>query len=234
MIQIPLILLKKLYDEALNKIRADLTYYVTNDDEENSWLYRVFGDNEIDGYNFYVQAKSILLRGDKDPKKIQTRLLFNPAKSNSPVIYFNEPSEDSGAQDWIGVNRDDSFFHSDTQFSDKLGRSYKSVYEIVVMSNNNTETIMIYNLLKALTISLKSSLSHYFNTYSVGGRQLMDMSTLMPEYFYKSIVLMIDYSISVPDINSTQNYDIDDDLNFEGFDVNEDKIFDETFDNTFE
>lgn len=220
MIQIPLILLKKLYDEALNKIRADLAYYVTQADEENSWLYRVFGDNEIDGYNFYTQAKSILLRGDKDPKKIQTRLLFNPSKSNAPVIYFNEPSEDSGSQDWIGVNRDDLFFTSNTSFSERLGRSYRSVYEIVVMSNNNTETIMIYNLLKALTISLKSSLSHHFNTYSISGRQLMDMSTLQPEYFYKSLALLIDYSISVPDINSTQNYNIDD-LIFEGFDIDQ-------------
>lgn len=232
MIKIPIIILKSIVDEALLKVRSDLLYNIQENTEEDSWLYRVFGQSQIDGYNFYTQCKSILLRGDKDPKKIQTKLLFSPIKSNSPIIYFNEPSENPGSEDYIGLNLNESPYIGESGFSDKLGRSFKSSYEIVIVSMNNTETIMLYNLLKALLISLKSTLSYHFPVYQFSGQQLMDMSTLSPEYFYKSIVMLIDYSIEVPDINSTQLFDGD--LRFFGYDMNRYSIFDTTFDNTFE
>lgn len=232
MIKIPIILLKSVVDEALLKVRSDLLFHIQENTEEESWLYRVFGENQIDGYNFYTQCKSILLRGEKDPRKIQTKLLFSPVKSNSPVIYFNEPSESPGSEDYLGINLNEDPYIGTSNFVDKLGRSFKSSYEIVIVSMNNTETIMLYNLIKAILISLKSTLSHYFHTYQFSGQQLMDMSTLSPEYFYKSVVMLVDYSIEVPDINSTEFFDGE--LEFQGYDVNRYSIFDATFDNTFE
>lgn len=232
MIKIPIILLKSVVDEALLKVRSDLLFHIQENTEEESWLYRVFGENQIDGYNFYTQCKSILLRGEKDPRKIQTKLLFSPVKSNSPVIYFNEPSESPGSEDYLGINLNEDPYIGTSNFVDKLGRSFKSSYEIVIVSMNNTETIMLYNLIKAILISLKSTLSHYFHTYQFSGQQLMDMSTLSPEYFYKSVVMLVDYSIEVPDINSTEFFDGE--LEFQGYDVNRYSIFDTTFDNTFE
>lgn len=232
MIKIPIILLKSIVDEALLKVRSDLLFHIQENTEEESWLYRVFGENQIDGYNFYTQCKSILLRGEKDPRKIQTKLLFSPVKSNSPVIYFNEPSESPGSEDYLGINLNEDPYIGTSNFVDKLGRSFKSSYEIVIVSMNNTETIMLYNLIKAILISLKSTLSHYFYTYQFSGQQLMDMSTLSPEYFYKSVVMLVDYSIEVPDINSTEFFDGE--LEFQGYDVNRYSIFDTTFDNTFE
>jgi len=232
MIKIPLIILKSVVDEAIKKIRGDLQYHIQNNSEEESWLYKVFGNIQIDGYNFFNQCKSILLREDRDPKKIQTKLLFTPLKSNSPIIYFNEPSESPGSKDYIGINLHEDTYIDTTSYSEKLGRSFKSSYEIVIVSMNNTETIMLYNLLKSILISLKSTLIYHFDTYQFSGQQLMDMSTLSPEYFYKSIVLQVDYSITVPDINSTELFDGD--LIFKGYDINRLSIFDNTFDNTFE
>lgn len=199
---LPEIKLKKILDYLLDQVRND--YYNNSSNEQKSFLYRVFSsDNNIDNYNFFTQAKAILLRGNDNQRKLETRIFFDRSRAHIPTIHINLPSE-SPQGDSLGFgigNTPPIFDDNDQTYSHMLQRSFDTKYNITVTSDNTFEVIVIYTLLKAILISQVDIIEmNGLRNPKISGRDLMVMDQITPPLFMRILVLDFMYEFDVPEL----------------------------------
>lgn len=64
---LPIVHIKKMVEALLGIIRKDSQ----QDDQTNTFLYKIFNDSTDGTFNFYEQAKSLFLRGDDSPRNVK-------------------------------------------------------------------------------------------------------------------------------------------------------------------
>jgi len=144
--KLPELILKQIIDELLSLITTD---YNNASSEEDTFLYQVFNGNVLDGFDFYKQAREVFLRTSDNPRKLETRIMFDASRAKLPTIHVVLPSENLGKNNSLGVNRsDENFVRSDDVLTPLYGRSFDIIYQLAVTSGNPMETILIYQGLR--------------------------------------------------------------------------------------
>lgn len=204
---IPVVKVKAILDAVLAFIKADYDECLRRAREEESFLYRVLQGQTLSDYNFYTQGKDIFIRSGGSSRQLQTRMGFDVSMSSLPVVYVHQPSDMLKGVNTIGFGLDTNEYYtnSDDSVTEKLFRSFGSVFEYTIVSSNVLETVLIYEVLMAAMISVIDTLNEYFEQVSLSGKELIVKNELMPEpLFMKSIQLDVIHIKQVPRLTTPE------------------------------
>lgn len=155
--KLPEFTLRKILESGIEYIKEDLA----NFSEKDTILYHLFGEeideNEI---NLYDEAKKIFTRKNNDERLLKVRLFFNRSKANTPSIHITSPSETDGPNG-IGVDEDyeEQILSEDgTETYPVYTRAFNTTFNLMITSDSQTETLIIFHTFKAFLISIIDTL----------------------------------------------------------------------------
>lgn len=199
----------KLPEVKLKAVIDNLLDWITNDfnsvpNEEDSFLYQSLYGNAIGVFDFYEQGKNIFLRTSDDPRKLETRVMFDPTRATLPTIHIVLSSENTGRDNAVGINRgDNNFIRSDGKKQPIYSRSFDARYQLAITSNNPFETVLIYQCLKAALIAgMDSMIFAGLRLPSLTGDDLELGGEQVPSLFVRSLNVEVDYDMSVPSLTT--------------------------------
>jgi hypothetical protein len=202
---VPEIILKKIIDALLVATVSDFN---AQSNEQNSFLFRVFYGNVIGTYDYYTQAKALMLNAADSPRSIQTRIFFDRTRAHVPTIHITLPSENHYAD---GLSMDVNyvaplFNDTDQTFQEQYSRTFNTRYNIVLTSDNTFEVLIMYYLLKALFVANFVTLENNgLRNFKMSGQDLLINDANMPtNIFMRGLQLDVFYEFTVPEMNATE------------------------------
>jgi len=187
--------LKSIVDSMLTYIRKD---YETKLIKEKTWLYETFYPISTPNFNALEEIIAILSRGSRDPRKLETRFLFDPSRAAMPTVHIHMPSETPFGGNLVGMGFGGAETNSQSGSSGMYMKMYSSNYDIIVTSNNQTETILIYELIKRMFIGGIDTINTKFQKVNFSGKELLYDTTLMPDVFFRAFSIEIVDMLTVP------------------------------------
>jgi hypothetical protein len=209
MLIIPEFVLLDAVKKGLAFVRAD--YELNKTHEEKSYLYKVLGGTSIERYDYFTQGKNIFLCGADDPRLLTVDLMYNIEMKHFPSVYIALAAEQHG-QNGLGVDEGFKEYEFEDETDEALGtstpvftRRQNTSYNLMIMSDNSSEVILIYHFLKALLISLHPHLNiKGLENLTFSGQDLQLNSELIPKHaFMRAINLGLQYEASSPDLRTT-------------------------------
>ena len=187
-------------ESIIKYVRRDLEKNA--DDSKNSMLYNLLGEN-IDGnplsmnrWNFFNQAKRIFL--DKNNLSVNFGYNFEVAKIISLHIILPSEQADSSA-----IGQDEGYGGEDEEdFNQYFTQNFTSNYQIMITSNNSSEVMTVYHVLKSLLLMIVPHLEIMglrLNKFS--GNDIMFRDEMMPNgIFHKVLNMNFNYELKVPQL----------------------------------
>lgn len=212
-ITIPLLKLKGLIDSLLDYIREDLSTCISEDREDESFLSLVLEGNESDNYNFYTQAKAVFSRTAESRQKITTGIAFPKDASVLPYVWIREPQRQKGKTNGIGKSMGvDVMFgnveegESQVNYRNQFRDDKQSSYEVVVVSANYMESIMISEVLYSMLLGSYDLLADLYNLAEVNMKEIMMNNDSIPPYSFlsRALVIDIDFENYIPTVSAGQ------------------------------
>lgn len=187
-------------ESVIKYVRRDLEKY--SKDEKKSMLYRLLGENidrkplSMNRWNFFKQAKKIFL--DKNNLSVNFGYNFEVAKIISLHIIL--PSEQA-AESAIGQDEGYGIDEEDLKTS-YFTQNFTSNYQIMITSNNSSEVMTVYHILKSLLLMIVPHLEIMglrLNKFS--GNDVMFRDEMMPNgIFHKVLNVTFNYELKVPQL----------------------------------
>lgn len=223
---LPEIKLKKVIDYYLDLITEDYNNSLPN--EQESFLYGVFGENSLDNYDFFTQAKAIILRSSDNPRKLQTRLFFDRTRATIPTVHINLPSESPNSDSLgYGIGNNDPIFN-DESYRMTYERCFDSKYNLTVTSDNSFEVLIVYSILKAIIISCVDIMEvNGLRNPKVMGNDLMVNMEQTPPLYMRALGLNFIYEFVVPELKKNSKTTLNE-IDFTGTDVESGNEFQHT------
>lgn len=159
-----------------------LLEYIPNDiknheqDEENTFLYRMFYGCKDGNFDFYKQAKSLFLRDQTNPRKIEVRMEFPKDKTSLPCYVIREPGKDKGPANTIGKMTGVMYPGESWEIRDN--RHF--TFEIMCLSDNFLESIIMSETLYALFLAGYNVLANTYTSIELSNSEVIPQLDLMP------------------------------------------------------
>lgn len=206
-LQIPEILLYNVIDTILKTIRKDL---LDNVEEKNTIFYKLFYGTKFENLNldFYSNAKDIFSRDKSHPRFLDLRMFFNADRANIPTIHLNLPSEsDIGGGVGVDAGYNGTNYDPISQtISQNHTRTFNTIYNIIITSDNSDEVLIIYHALRAFMVSLLDIIDlNGLRNPKLGGADLQINPELIPPHiFIRAISLNCFYELTIPSLIKEQ------------------------------
>jgi hypothetical protein len=200
-IYIPEIILLNAYRLGLEYIRNN--YKANKAAPQNSYLATVLGFTDVNvldtRYDFYTQATSVFCTQESDPRDIKVNLFFNAARAKIPTIHITNPAE-LPIHDSLAINEgfQDPIVNEVTgEYTVVYSRRFKAKYNIVLTSDNTNEIVLMYQVLRSLTISMIDHLQlSGLENIKISGSDLNIKSDIVPlGVFMKNIGIEFEYDV---------------------------------------
>lgn len=196
---IPNFKLKKVIDFLLGYVRADFSSH-TN--EQDTFLYKVLGDERIGNKILFEEAKAILITRKDNPRHLETRPMFDPTRAAMPTIHIALAGENPYG-DGISFDNnyeDPDFNDEDSTYNLKNTRGFTTQYNLNVTSSNPDEVGIVYHVLMALLIGAPDILElNGFRNPKMSGADLMTRD-LTPVAYMRILKLSFFYEFTAPQI----------------------------------
>lgn len=188
---IPIITIKQLISKLLEFIYVDSS---SEKEEKDTFLYQILGGIKDNNFDFYEQAKSLFLRDQTNPRNVRILVEYPKDRTAFPCYVIREPGKRNGADNSIGKIKDysnlGSYLYRDSRQSD---------FEIMCLSQNVYESIIMSEVLYALLLAAYDILASQFETIDFTIRELMAENEIMPmPIFIKSVSLSVSMNNIVP------------------------------------
>jgi hypothetical protein len=192
-------ILHQIIENALKHVKND---YQSQVDPENSLISRVFKGLSHYKKDYVKEAVDLFTREEGHPRKIESRLFFDAERSNIPTIHITMPSDQPG-ENSIGVGESgfaDSFIETSTTLTPMYERRFDTQFQIICTSDNHSEVLIMYHLLRVVLISIFDTISlSGLENAKISGQELRIKSDLVPEHiFMRGIGIACSYEIQVP------------------------------------
>ena len=199
-IVLPEVIIYNALESIIKFIRKDLS---EQENEQDTILYRMLGKNsdgkemKMNRWNFFRQAKKIF--SDKGNLSVNFGYNFEIAKIISLHIIL--PSEEAAES---AIGQDEGY--EDEVDGDKLQQyftqNFHSNYQVMITSNNESEVLTVYHILKSMLIMIIPHLEIMgLRLNKISGNDVMFRDELMPNgTFHKVINLNFNYELKVPQI----------------------------------
>lgn len=203
MITIPLLKVKGIVDSLIEYAKEDLETCIAESRETECFLYLVLNGNSSEGYDFYKEAKNIFGRTQEHRNKITTGLAYPKNMVNTPYIWVREPQRGIGKTNTIGKLSGDFSSFSGGMERQHYRDSKASSYEVVVMSQNYLESIMLSDVLYNLLMASFELFTTLFNFFEVNMKELMMNNDQLPPFMLlsRALTLDIDFDVHIPTIS---------------------------------
>lgn len=202
---IPDIILLDVLNKGLIALRLDYNSVVTNggNPATDSMLGIIFGNLALQRYVTFTQIVNLIITTPETPKHLIPKLSYDPGASTYPSVHLTMPAE-SDSHNVIGIgegNQDEIFIDNSAlepftpdEYRRQFVRKFNTSYQVVIMSDNKNDVIVLYHLFKALLIATYEhlELSGLDNIRMSGGD--VSYSPGVPDRtFIRHIALNFDY-----------------------------------------
>lgn len=186
----PEVVIYKTLEAIVNYIRKDIQ------DNDNNILYKLLGkdddgnDVKMNRYNYYQQAKNIFL--NEHNMSINFGYNFDVAKI--VALHIILPSEQASGS---AIGQDEGYMNGNV-----LTQKFASNYQIMITSNNSSECMLVYHILKSMLIALVPHLElKGLMLNNFGGNDIVFRDELMPNgMFHKVLNMNFNYELIVPQL----------------------------------
>ena len=188
-------------ESVIKYVRRDLEE--NSKSEEKSMLYRLLGEN-IDGkplsmnrWNFFKQAKKIFL----DKNNLSVNFGYNMEVAKIISLHIILPSEQAAES---AIGQDEGYGDEDENDLESLyfTQNFTSNYQVMITSNNSSEVMTVYHILKSLLLMIVPHLEIMglrLNKFS--GNDIMFRDEYMPNgIFHKVLNINFNYELKVPQL----------------------------------
>lgn len=192
--KLPEFKLLKLIRAGWEILREDLE---TQTDERKTMLWELLNeDGSIDNYNFFHQAKSILLREEDDPKQLIIDMMYNAKMNRYPNVYLQVNSEREANNAMQYGEDNETFMQSGDVLMVQQHRIMNSSCSIAIVADNPNELDVLYAVFKLIVIGLFDSLGVLgFMNIKLGGNSIQLEKDISPKAFLKSMSISFDYEL---------------------------------------
>lgn len=198
LVLLPELILKDAIDKALNFARQD---YANTTDKNKSWLALCFKDLIIDDYDFFQQVVGIICTDVDNPRHFKGDLMFNAKKNNLPSFHITLPAE-SPTDNSLGIGEvEENNLQQSDGFRQVFSRRIQTNYNVVVVSDNTQEVIVLYHLMRTMLIALLPHL-HLSGLVNVtfAGQDINPYRDLAPTLYMRAISLGVQYETYSPSL----------------------------------
>lgn len=177
-------------------IGFDLKYYEDINVEQESFLYRLFGDYKLQRYEFYKESKIVFSRKTDDPRKIFVDITYNK-KKNGPVNLFLSLGSESYADNVLSVDEKQTLNSTDESV-DIYSRRFDRSMSLYIYTDNSNETILLYEVYKSLLISYTQELDLLgLKNMVVSGQDISEYPDFLPkDFFFRVLSIKFNYETS--------------------------------------
>jgi hypothetical protein len=206
MIVLPEIVLLETLNSALKFVRTD---YAAVSDKTKSYLYLLMNGAQMEKYKFFDQIVGVIMAPKSDPRHFTIDLMFNMTKNAIPSAYINLPSEaQAGGMNAIGSGEDgediiaiegDPTAHTLGSSRVVYERTKQAAYNLVIVSDNPNETVLLYHFLNALLLVCVPHL-HFKGllNVSLGGNDINPYPDLANQLYMRQVSISLQYTTRVP------------------------------------
>lgn len=197
----PEVVIYNALESIIRYVRKDLN---DKKNEQETILYKLVGQN-IDGkefnmnrWNFFKQAKKIFT----DEQNLSVNFGFNFEVAKIVSIHIVLPSEEA-AESAIGQDEGyGTIIDENGELQKFFTQNFRSNYQIIITSNNSSEILTVYHILKAMLLMI---FPHFeimgLRLNKLSGSDLMFKDDLMPNGYYNKVInLSFNYELKVPQI----------------------------------
>lgn len=168
-----------------------------NNVEEDTFLYKTFYGVKDGNFDFYEQGKKLFLRNDSNPRNLRVLLEFPKDKTKIPAYVVREPSKRTSEFNSIG-KLTGQFDHTGKMIL-RDSRNYE--FEVMCVSDNFLESILMSEILYSLLLGSYNILSQSFQSISFSIKEVMINADVIPlPFFLRSIGLNLTSDEHVPTI----------------------------------
>ena len=168
-----------------------------NNTEEDTFLYKTFYGVKDGSFDFYEQGKKLFLRNDSNPRNLRVLLEFPKDKTKTPAYVVREPSKRTSEFNSIG-KLTGQFDHTGKMIL-RDSRNYE--FEVMCVSDNFLESILMSEILYSLLLGSYNILSQSFQSISFSMKEVMINADVIPlPFFLRSIGLNLTSDEYVPTI----------------------------------
>jgi hypothetical protein len=214
---IPEVILLEALQSALKFVRTD---YAAQSDKTKSYLYKLMNGVAIEKYGLFEQAAGVICTTGDYPKEFVIDLMFNIKSDRVPVAHIMLPTETTSPGNGIGVD----VGYADIDYEDQddnppgqeenlnedhsrevFSRRIKATYDIVIVSDNTNEVVLLYHFIRSLLIALIPHLHlKRLQNISFGGQDLQPYPELANILYMRAVRVSLEYDLFVPSIFSTE------------------------------
>lgn len=168
-----------------------------NNVEEDTFLYKTFYGVKDGNFDFYEQGKKLFLRNDSNPRNLRVLLEFPKDKTKTPAYVVREPSKRTSEFNSIG-KLTGQFDHTGKMIL-RDSRNYE--FEVMCVSDNFLESILMSEILYSLLLGSYNILSQSFQSILFSMKEVMINADVIPlPFFLRSIGLNLTSDEHVPTI----------------------------------
>lgn len=204
---IPEIKIAETLNKVLTIIRNNHNQAITNNQEDRSLLYLLFKTTGLGRYDFYENAKHLLVTTPQNPKHLEVKLSYDQnATGNSTGVFLNLAS-DSNRNDSLSIgegDQDEMVFENDegqNEYIRQYSRNFLTTYQLVIISDNKNEVSILYNLFRCMIIACTNHLElEGITNLKLGGQDLRVNLTIPEKLFVRAITLNFQYQVITPEV----------------------------------
>lgn len=193
----PEVVIYNTIDSIIKVIRDEIDL---GEQKENTILYNLLGkdqygkDYKMNNVNFYKNAVSIFSK----KHNLNISFGYNPEVSKGISLHILLPS-DSSREAEIGAGLGYQSEETEEGTRNSLNQGFDGVYQIMITSDNSTEVLLIYHILKALLIMYYQHLDAMgLRNLKISGNDIVMREEFTPPMtFHKVINLSFFYDFTV-------------------------------------
>lgn len=194
---------KKIYQTLLNLFKFVRVDFADNSNEQNTFLYYLFGGDVDDNKNanYFKMSKELFIsRNNDSPRKVEVSYGFNGDRADSPTIHILLPSE-SEQNKGIGNNigfEDFDINELTSESVENMTTSFNSQFNLLLTSNSQVEVIIMYNFLKSMLFALRYDMElNGFQNVTLTGNDMMFNQEFLPNTFSRNFNINFTYDFTV-------------------------------------
>lgn len=201
------------YNKILDILRTDYNTNITAGTENRSMLYLLFEGNALGKYDLYANIKKLIITTPEDPNHLEVRLSYDPTSTTSANMIYVTLASESAAHDSLQIGEGDQdellFVNADAadEYRKQFTRRFMTTYTVMVMGKNRSEMLVLFHLLKAMTITCINHLTlEGLEMIKVGGQDVRFTGSEIG-LFARGINISFEYEQTVPEVMVKTVYD---------------------------
>lgn len=206
---VPDVIIANTINLILDALRNDYNASVTNGQVERSMLSLLFDDLSLGKYIVLDNIVNLIVTTPENPRHIIAQLSYpSNVTQNTPSIYITLPGENErnnsvsiGEGDYPEYTFDNTPDGLADEYRKQFSRRFQTTYQIIIVSENKNEVVVLYNLLQCMIIA---SMNHFMlsglENPSIGGQDVSLNNTITGGLFFRAITLNFEYEKVTPEL----------------------------------